>query len=298
MSSKFRKPPELLAFALLSLIVILVGCGQLPAAEPTVMPSVTPSASAGTAAAGTPAQTGLTLGDLAARVNAAWPTVRAYRITFTGPVLAQARGAATPLAGTDATPAATPLAQAQRALVSMREVVLPDLQRQEVTGLGAYDHEAVAAGGTLYLRGALVELIAPGTPQGTWVAIDAAAIPARSALSTLLGGLPQLPGSPLAAIPERLWPQTLRDLGITEFDGRDCHVYGAANTVTQTGMRVDYEIAIDDRDLPCFVDTIAGGASQGRDDYTAIDAELAIAPPAAATPVAVPATLATPSAHD
>ena len=176
--------------------------------------------------------------------------------------------------------------------------MLPDLQRQEVTGLGAFDHEAIAAGGTLYLRGPLADLVAPGTPADTWIAIDATEIPARSTLAALLGGLPELPGSPLAAIPERLWPQTLRDLGMTEFDGRDCHVYGAANTVTQTGMRVDYEIAVDGRDLPCFVDTVAGGVSQGRDDYTAIDAELAIAPPAAATPVAVPAALATPSAHD
>jgi hypothetical protein len=117
-------------------------------------------------------------------------------------------------------------------------------------------------------------------------------------LSRLLGGLPETPAAPLASLPERLLPQLIREMGAVEHDGRECRVYGAADTVPATGMRVDYTIAVDDRDIPCFIETGAGGVVQGRDEYTDIDASLTIEPPPAATPVSVPPVLATPLAHD
>ncbi|MGH2614962.1 MAG: hypothetical protein ACRDJC_06970, partial [Thermomicrobiales bacterium] len=113
----------------------------------------------------------------------------------------------------------------------------------------------------------------------------------------LLGGLPETPGAPMASLPERLWPQEVRDLGTVEFDGRECHVYGAADTVQATGMRVDYTIAIDAQDIPCFIETGAGGVTQGRDEYSDLGASFSIAAPAA-TPVSIPPELATPIAHD
>ena len=78
---------------LCSLVLILAGCGQMPAAEPTAPPTSAPAV-ATPAASPVPAE--LTLGDLAARVNAAWPTVRSYRITFTGLAPAQAAAAHPP----------------------------------------------------------------------------------------------------------------------------------------------------------------------------------------------------------
>jgi hypothetical protein len=114
----------------------------------------------------------------------------------------------------------------------------------------------------------------------------------------MLGGLPQLPGAPLASLPERLLPQIVREINTVEHNGRECRVYGAADTVQATGMRVDYTIAIDDRDIPCFIETGVGGVPQGRDEYTDIDDSIAIEPPVAATPVSVPPALATPLAHD
>ena len=74
-------------------------------------------------------------------------------------------------------------------------------------------------------------------------------------LSRLLGGLPEIPAAPLASLPERLLPQVIREMGDVEHDGRECRVYGAADTVPATGMRVDYTIAVDDRDIPCFIET-------------------------------------------
>jgi hypothetical protein len=289
-------------FVIVLLSTTIAGCGQTPEPAPPTVPATSPPNPAVISTAATAEAPGLTFGELAARISAAWPTVKSYRAVFTSEALAAptppAAPVASPVASPVATPAATPVARAKQTFVFDREVVLPDQQRQAVSGIGANDHEAIFTGGRLFIRGPLTDLIAPGTPPETWIEIDPAEIPANSALSSLLGGLPQQPAAPLASLPERLWPQKLRDLGRVEFDGRDCQVYGAADTVTATGMRLDYSIAIDKRNIPCFIETSAAGALQGRDEYREIDSAVQITAPAAATPVSVPATLATPVPGD
>jgi hypothetical protein len=288
------------------LLPILAGCGPMPEATPTTTPETAPPSEERVATPGTPATAELTLGELAERVDAAWPAVRSYRITFTGSTSAMATGLGTPVARPLATPGATPLAtpgatpvaRPRGTFVSIREVIVPDRQRQDVRGLGANDHEAIAIGDRLYVRGPLVEQIAPGTPEDVWIVVDPSTLPEGSMLSRLLGGLPEVPGAPLATLPQRLLPQVIREMDTVEFDGRECRVYGAADTVQATGMRVDYTIAVDDRDLPCFIETGTGGVTQGRDEYSDIDGSFTIEPPAAATPVSVPAAMATPLAHD
>jgi hypothetical protein len=288
------------------LLPILAGCGPMPEATPTTTPETAPPSEERVATPGTPATAELTLGELAERVDAAWPAVRSYRITFTGSTSAMATGLGTPVARPLATPGATPLAtpgatpvaRPRGTFVSIREVIVPDRQRQDVRGLGANDHEAIAIGDRLYVRGPLVEQIAPGTPEDVWIVVDPSTLPEGSMLSRLLGGLPEVPGAPLATLPQRLLPQVIREMDTVEFDGRECRVYGAADTVQATGMRVDYTIAVDDRDLPCFIETGTGGVTQGRDEYSDIDGSFTVEPPAAATPVSVPAALATPLAHD
>lgn len=278
-------------------LVILAGCGQTPEPSPPTTPSTAPTAEAGTATPATPATGGLTLGELASRVQKAWADVTSYRLTSTTEAMA-APAPATPVASSVATPGATPVVRAKSTVTFVREVVLPDLQRQEVTGLGANDHEAIATADGIFVRGPLVEQIAPNTPTETWVAVDPAHIPTESVLSQLLGGLPAAPPAPLSTLPERLWSQEVRDLGPVEFDGRDCRAYGAANTVTTTGTRLDFTIAVDDRNLPCFIETSTGGQIQGREEFTDIDADLAVSPPTQATPVSIPSSLATPISHD
>jgi hypothetical protein len=288
------------------LLPILAGCGPMPEATPTTTPETAPPSEERVATPGTPATAELTLGELAERVDAAWPAVRSYRITFTGSTSAMATGLGTPVARPLATPGATPLAtpgatpvaRPRGTFVSIREVIVPDRQRQDVRGLGANDHEAIAIGDRLYVRGPLVEQIAPGTPEDVWIVVDPSTLPEGSMLSRLLGGLPEVPGAPLATLPQRLLPQVIREMDTVEFDGRECRVYGAADTVQATGMRVDYTIAVDDRDLPCFIETGTGGVTQGRDEYSDIDGSFTIEPPAAATSVSVPAALGTPLAHD
>jgi hypothetical protein len=288
------------------LLPILAGCGPMPEATPTTTPETAPPSEERVATPGTPATAELTLGELAERVDAAWPAVRSYRITFTGSTSAMATGLGTPVARPLATPGATPLAtpgatpvaRPRGTFVSIREVIVPNRQRQDVRGLGANDHEAIAIGDRLYVRGPLVEQIAPGTPEDVWIVVDPSTLPEGSMLSRLLGGLPEVPGAPLATLPQRLLPQVIREMDTVEFDGRECRVYGAADTVQATGMRVDYTIAVDDRDLPCFIETGTGGVTQGRDEYSDIDGSFTIEPPAAATSVSVPAALGTPLAHD
>jgi len=288
------------------LSAVLAGCGPMPATTPTAMPETTRPVEENVATPGTPASAELTLGELAERVNAAWPGVRSYRITFTGSTLPMslglgtpvARPLATPAATPAATPGATPVARARNTFISVRDVILPDRQRQEMRGLGEVDHEAIAVGDRLYVRGPLVEQIAPGTADDVWTVVDPASVPERSMLSRLLSGLPEIPAAPLADLPQRLLPQVIHEMDAVEHDGRACRVYGAADTVPATGMRVDYTIAVDDRDIPCFIEISTGGVTQGRAEYSDIDGSFTIEPPLAATPVSVPPELATPLAHD
>jgi hypothetical protein len=292
--------------AIVVLLAVLAGCGPMPETTPTPTLVTTPPIKESAATPGTPSSTELTLGALAGRVDAAWPTIRSYRITFTGSTSAIPTGLGTPVARTLATPGATPMAtpgatpvaRPREAFVSIREVVLPDRQRQVVSGLGENDHEAIAIADRLYVRGPVVEQIAPGTPEDVWIVVDESTVSEGSMLSRLLGGLPEVPEAPLASLPERLLPQVIREMGTVEHDGRDCRVYGAADTVPATGMRVDYTVAVDNRDIPCFIETGAGGVTQGRDEYSDINGSITIEPPSSATPVSVPPALATPLPHD
>jgi len=294
------------AITVVVLLAVLAGCGPMPETTPTITTGITPPVEERAATPGTPASAELTLGDLAERVDVAWPTVRSYRITFTGSTSAMptglgtpiARPLATPGASPEANPGATPVARPRDTFVSIREVILPDRQRQEVRGLGADDHEAIVIGDRLYVRGPVVEQIAPGTPDDVWILVDPSTLPEGSLLSRLLGGLPEIPAAPLASLPERLLPQVIREMGTVELDGRECRAYGAADTVPATGMRIDYTIAVDDRDIPCFIETGAGGVTLGRAEYTEIDGSITIEPPPAATPVSIPPALATPLPHD
>lgn len=281
-------------------IVILAGCGQMPESVPPTpsdAPATAPATNGDAAPPDASPAANLTLGDLANRVNTAWADVASYQVVSSAEGVPLPPSPGTPVASPVASPVATPVDRERVAIVFTREVVLPDQQRQEVTGLGPNDHEAIVADGQLYLRGPLVEQIAPGTPEDAWIALDPAHIPAGSVLMRLLGGLPATPPAPMAMLPERLLPQEVREIETVEFDGRECRVYGAADTITTTGTRVDFTIAVDVQDHPCFIETSSGGVLQGRNEYRQIGGALAIEAPAA-TPVSVPPAMATPAVHD
>ena len=280
---------------------MLTSCGPMPQSTPTSPTAPATAEPAEEPAVSTPAspiEGSLTFGDLADRVGVAWPQVESYRVSFIGTALGGPTASGTPTARPAATPGATPVARPRETYTTVREVALPDRQRQTVTGLGADDHEAIAIGDALFVRGPVVERIAPGAPDSDWVELDPTSLPEGALLLRLLGGLPELPSAPLATLPERLREQDVREWEAVEHDGRECQVYAAVDTVPATGMRVDYTIAIDENNFPCFVETGAGGVTQGRDEYTAINADLNISAPSSATPVSIPPALATPIAHD
>jgi hypothetical protein len=278
----------------------LAGCGQQPQpAQPeATIANESPPPASGTAPSGTAASTQLTLGDLASRVESAWPAIASYRATFTGATIIPLSISASPAPQPQATPGATPVARPRSTFVSTREVVLPDRQRQVVSGLDGDDHEAITIGEDLFIRGPIATRIAPGTSPTTWIRINLSSLPAGFALPPVLESLRELPRSPLASLPERLKPQVVRDLGTVDFDGRTCHVYGAADTVAATGMRIDYTIALDEQSIPCFIETGTGGEIQGRDEYTDINASLMIEAPLVATPVSGVVVPGSPAARD
>jgi hypothetical protein len=267
----------------------------MPEATPTPAPPAVETAPAGVASpAATPAAK-LTLGELASRVDAAWANVESYRVVSI--VAAPPAPAATPVAVAAATPGATPVAESGQ-IVATRDVVLPDIQRLEVTGWGANDFEAISDGGTIYLRGPLAAQIDAAAGPEEWITLRASDVPEDSQIANLLGGLPTVPMPPFAGIAERLELQEVRDLGTTEVGGRTCQNYGAADTKLTTGQRVDYVVGIDADDLPCFIETQSGTTALGHQEYSLFNEVTVPDVPAAGTPVAIPPAMATPVHHD
>ena len=281
--------------ATLLLPLALAGCGAMPEATPTPAPPAieTPPADAATPAATAVAK--LTLGELAARVDAAWANVESYRIVSV--VTAPPDPVGTPVATAEATPGATPVLTSGQ-VIATRDVILPDLQHLTVTGWGANDFEAISDGETIYIRGPLVRQLDASASQDGWFRLRAADVPEGSQVANLLGGLPTIPMPPLSGIDERLAPQEVRDLGPMDVGGRTCQTYGTADTKLTTGQRVDNIVGIDADDLPCFIETRSGTTTYGHQEYSLFNEVPPLDVPAVATPVAVPAVLATPVHHD
>lgn len=297
------------------LAVVLGGCGQTesnapesptPAATvaPTDNPAETPLLPAGSTGPATPGSSPVTFGGLADRIDAAWRNVRSYRAEFQAtspatPPLTPAAVAvdATPAAAIGATPGpvATPVTASP--FVVVREVVLPDRQRQTLTGSGADDHEAIVLAETLYLRGPLAQEILPGASDDVWVSLPLSALSPESEAGRVLAGLAVIPTSPMAGLRAGLRPQELRDLGPIEIEGRSCTAYGGADT-TAIGTRRDITVAVDAEGLPCSIETRVGTDLVSRTVYGDFNAPIAIEAPAAATPVAGMLPAATPAARD
>lgn len=281
---------------LLLLPLAIAGCGAMPEATPTSVPSAVETKTSGVATPAATAAARLTLGDLANRVDAAWANVESYRVVRTG--------AAAPIPTDDhdhpatATPAAATPVSDPGQFFATRDVILPDVQHMTVTGLGENDFEAISNGATIFVRGPLTHQIDPLVSSESWVSIDPAMLPEGSLLANLLGGMPAMPAPPFTGITERLAPQEVREMGPAEVGGRTCQTYGAADTKLTTGQRVDYIFGIDANDLPCFIETRAGTTTYGHEEFSLFNEVPAPELPRSATPVAIPAVMASPVHHD
>ena len=298
------------------LICALAACGQTEevAPEPTTLPATGAATASAPDAAPPPAvesepataeTSPVTFGALADRVNAAWATVRTYRAVFDASTPATPR-LATPAASSERPIAATPVGTAPGSIatpvaaspfVVVREVVLPDRQRQTLAGTAGDDHEAVVVSGMLYLRGPLAQELLPTADDTAWLSLPLAELPLESEAGHILAGLTVPPASPLAGLREGLRPQELRDLGPVEVEGRICTAYAGADT-SAIGTRQDITVAVDGDDLPCSIETRVGTDLVSRIVYTGFNQPIAIEPPAAATPVAGLLPDATPMGRD
>ncbi|MDF3040020.1 MAG: hypothetical protein K0Q71_2726 [Thermomicrobiales bacterium] len=164
----------------LTAVTFLAGCGPMPETTPTATTvPATPPVASDDATPGTLETATLTFGDLADRIATSWPQVQSYRVTFTGTAPSSPVQSATPASRPAATPGATPTSRSPGNYTTVREVELPDRQRQSVTGLGADDHEAIAIGNALYVRGPSTRHPFPRTPNSSFCSADSRRSPVR-----------------------------------------------------------------------------------------------------------------------
>jgi hypothetical protein len=192
---------------------------------------------------------GLTVGDLADRMAAAWSGVKTYRTVFT----TSAHAGGTPNAG--ASPVASPVV----GLEVIDEVVVPDRKHRIYKQGGTSSSEFIAVDGKVYARGPLAAGLKPATPSsGDWVVVDPAAVNQTTPLGQLVTTLAAPAVPPYSDLSESRRNRTATPLGDVGVAGRTCTAYGIVDT-TATGEPIDVILALGPDDLPCSIETRAGG---------------------------------------
>jgi hypothetical protein len=192
-----------------------------------------------------PAGTGLTVGALADRIGAAWPSVATYRAVTTVD-----RGAAT-----EASPAADASLDPARPVVETTdEFVLPDRKRRIVRADGELRYEVIAIADRVYARGADAPWLDPArSDPDAWVAIDPAAGNAGVADAQDYREFVAPVAAPYSALSPEERGRDAVLVGPATVDGRSC------SDTTNTGERIEIVLALGDDDLPCAIETRVGG---------------------------------------
>ena len=200
-----------------------------PASPPA---TVTTSAPAQTTAS-SPVAENLTAGELADRINAAWPSVTSYRTTTTS----------MPITG-EGTPASA------ASVVTVAEVILPDRKHWVSQTNGVTQYEFITVDGRLYGRG-------PALPGGedeasnstSWFEIDPTTVDANSVFAPLYEQLMAPVTAPYTSLSAEERARDAIPVESRTVEDRTCAAYQIADT-TQTGERFEIVIAIGDDDLP------------------------------------------------
>jgi hypothetical protein len=227
-----KRIPLVPAFLLSALLLVSCSSGssdptQTPEPTATMAPTLPPDA--------------ITVGDLVARVEAAWPQVVSMRTTF--------RSAELSTAGT---PAAD-------SVVTIEEVVMPSDRHvvQEIDG--EVTDEQLVVDGRVYMKGTLVPAaIAPQVDANTWVEVDPAAASSDSPAAMQVAYLLSPVVSPFAGVSTETRGMLATPIGDIVVDGRTCQGFTFGDSAGgEEG--ISYELTLDEQNLPCRLIQTAGG---------------------------------------
>lgn len=252
--------------------LLLLGAATL------VLASCTPGETTGDAEPGTdeaasnPMSTAadgeLTVGDLIASVDETWPGVTSMRMT--------SMSGAVPT-DSDTTPIA-------KGTVAIEEWTAPNSRRiiEQVDGVTI--NEQVFVDGQVYMWGMFVGTsVAPEVGPTTWVTLDPSIIPPDTPVGYRVSYLARAAGPPFGMVSEQMHERPVTESGTVQVGGRACTLYRFVDT-TQLGERIEYELALDENNLPCQLVQRAGGF-QNSTVYEINDPDLAIVAPDAPLPV-------------
>ncbi len=238
-------PPKRLAglVSALFFVALLAACGGDDGDDPT--PTVLPATVAPDTQPGASPTTAITVGELADLMAAAWSGVDTIRQTRT--TVADTDGAG-----------ATPVSEPET--VYMTEVDANGSKRVVIEVGGAIVGEIVAIGGDIWARGFMPipqEAAGPVFGEG-WVAVTPEAVQidptATQLVNSMLSPYPPLYSGLSTTERQRV----VEPLGPREVAGRSCNAFRIPAT-TSTGEAYDVILSIDERGLPCAIETIALG---------------------------------------
>lgn len=250
--------------ALLSILIVACSPGSAQEQSGPEPGSTTPADPGPTAAEGQ-----LTVGDLVDRMDDAWPTISSMRITsISGPVPTDSENG-------------TPVAQGT---VTVEEWVAPNTRRiVELMGDNVVN-EHVFIDGKVYMWGMFVGTsVAPEVGPNTWVTLDPEVIPPDTPVGYRVAHIARDPGSPFANLLEETRQMPVTESGAVQVGARRCTLYTYVTT-TQMGEQIDYELSLDENDLPCQYVQRAGGV-QNSSVFEINSPDIQIIAPDAPTPV-------------
>lgn len=213
---------------MLLVVMLLSACGNSNDAEPTAT-SAPPTAAPGQ----------LTVGDVVAMAEPAWPDVRSMRTTSqTGSVPREGEETAFTGSVQDWT------SNGDRHLVEFEN--------------GTAVNEQIFVDGTVYMRGRFVSAaVAPELDENTWVILDTSVVPADTPVGIQILYLTREQADPYGELSDDLLSRPVQQAGTVKVGDRTCtlYIFGDEN---DTGTEIRHELAVDETGLPCQVVQRAG----------------------------------------
>lgn len=158
---------------------------------------------------------------------------------------------------------------------------------------GVATNEQIYADGDVYMRGVFVSAaIAPGLDVNTWVVVNTNGIDPDSPILIQVEYLTRAQASPYGSLTEDILNRPVQDGGEVTVGDRTCHLYTFGDE-TDTGTEIRHEISVDADGLPCQVVQRAGGFVNST--VYEFNTDLTVAAPLAGTPVATPNNATTPT---